>query len=195
MSSIVASLLPRIAQGAFSLIASRMQPVYVPEDPTIDFLNREMEVMDRYQARMAATQETPPATPARLEVLAPAAPQDTTCPFCRMEEKAGTIKNHLDFVAMECTLDGFGPATGGMIPKALAGLTEVDTLAREIQESGSNAGPLAELALQLSNELKPKLGWVGSCEEAQAAAKLADGLWMVAAKAAQVNFSHPARRG
>ena len=198
MSNIVVTLLPQIAKGTVSLVASRMRPEYEPEDLTLEFLGRELELLDRYQERMDAPKVIPltsVAAPARLEFRTPAAQQDTPCPFCQMEEKAGYIKNHLEFVAMECSLDGLGPATGGMIPKAQAELAEVEALARQIQGAGGNAAPLAALALGLSDELKPKLDWVGSCEEAQEAAKLADGLWMVSAKAAQVNFSQPARRG
>lgn len=184
-SRLLANYLPKAAKGAAVLIASRLSEPVEPEDPTAEFMERRLALLDTYGKNKQAQAVQPEP---ELEIR-PA--REQPCPFCTLEEKAGTVKNHLQFVAQECSPSGLGQATGGMIPKAKAQVSDVLTLARSIEVQGGEAAVMARLVGQLGQDLEPKLEWIGSCEEAQQASDLADRMWEAAAKAAQINFSGP----
>lgn len=110
------------------------------------------------------------------------------CPYCRLEELAGVVRNHLLFVAQECKEDKMAPATGGMIPKAKATLEEFIRRCDQL-EADTHIKLVVQLAQMKAQELHPMLEWIGTCDEARQAAEIADEVWHRAAKATQMYYA------
>ena len=178
--------LPTMIRGVTNVVASRVAVQPEVEDPTPRFMERRLKILENYQRELnQKAQPQPPAV-----VVTPATHrQSDNCPYCELEEMAGTLRNHLLFVAQECQEDRLGPATGGMIPKAKDMCIEFMAKADSITEP-QHVALLAQLAKMKAQELMPKLEWIETCTEARAAATIADEIWHRAAKATQMYYAH-----
>ena len=178
--------LPTVIRGLTNVVASRVSAQPEIEDPTPRFMERRLRILENYQRELNQQAKAPP--PAVVETPAKHS-QSTNCPYCELEEMAGTLRNHLLFVAQECKEDKLGPATGGMIPKAKEMCAEFMAHADSITEP-QHVALLAQLAKMKSQELMPKLEWIETCAEAREAATIADEIWHRAAKATQMYYAH-----
>ena len=195
-SNYITSHIPSIIRGVTGLAAARVALPDEREDVTPKFIARRLGILNSYQEKLEQAQrDFDRAEVARLAVPDIAkipAPSPTRhvgeCPYCKLEEVAGIVRNHLLFVAQECKQGKLGPATGGMIPQAKEATEEF------IQRVNSLDGPphltiLAHLGRQTAQELLPKLEWIEDCEEANEAATLADEMWHRAAKTTQLYYA------
>ena len=173
--------LPSVIRGVAGIIASKVAVPAAMEDPPPKFMAKRLELLSRYQQELAEEQEeSQPAAVASITV--------PECPYCRLEELAGIVRNHLLFIAQECKEDSMAPATGGMIPKAKATLQEFIRRCEEL-EADTHIKLVVQLAQMKAQELNPRLEWIGTCEEAREAASLADEVWHRAAKATQMYYA------
>jgi len=197
----ITTRIPSIIRGAAGLAAARVALPEESEDVTPKFIERRLQILNSYQERLEAAQvELDRAEAARLtvpnigKIPAPSPTRHVgECPYCKLEEVAGIVRNHLLFVAQECKQGKLGPATGGMIPQAKEATEEF------IQRVDSLDGPphlsiLAHLGRQTAQELLPKLEWIEDCAEANEAATLADEMWHRAAKTAQLYYAKGSAR-
>lgn len=174
-----AAHLPKIMQvGKAMLLAKLSQPINQPY-PVEKYLQLKGEMLDRYERNL---REGMPADPALMA---------QECPYCKLEELAGVVKNHLAFVAQECFRNKLGPATGGMVAMKRDTLSEI--ISRCDSLPGPQCGPeMADMAAAVkttAQALVPKLEHIGSCAEANTAAKMADRMWKQAAKTAQAYYA------
>jgi len=173
--------LPSVIRGVTGILASRIAVAPEPTDPTPGFMQKRLDLLARYQEELA--EKEPHGMPAAVTSAGVA-----ECPYCRLEELAGIVRNHLLFVAQECKEDEMAPATGGMIPKAKATLAEFMARCDQL-EADTHIKLVVQLAQMKAQELQPKLEWISSCEEAREVASLADEVWHRAAKATQMYYA------
>ena len=186
--------LPGAVRALTELAIAKMASPPPPDDPSEKFMGRRLDIINNYQRNLVLKEQEKQAP-----VFAPPVPAKTVyeplwatndCPYCRLEELAGVVRNHLLFIAQECQDDNLGPATGGMIPKAKE-TTEEFIRQAEALDAPVHVGLLAQLAVSKAQELLPKLEWINTCEEAQEAATIADEIWHRAAKSTQIYYANP----
>jgi len=178
--------IPGVIRGVTQMVAANIGQAPAPTDPTPRFMEKRLAILSKYQAELKEKADAPPPVLTPVPTVAPAAVAE--CPYCNLEELAGTVRNHMLFVAQECKEGDLGPATGGMIPKAKASTEDF------IRKAGSLDAPthiqlVAQLATMKAQELLPRLEWIHNCEEAEEAATIADEMWHRAAKATQMYYA------
>ena len=121
IGSYVKQRLPGAVRAITELAIAKMASPEPPADPSEKFMNKRLDIINNYQRDLGFKELEKKAV-----VFAPPAPAKTVeeplwatneCPYCRIEELAGVIRNHLLFIAQECEENKLGPATGGMVPK------------------------------------------------------------------------------
>jgi len=178
--------IPGVVRGITQMVAAHVGQPPATEDLTPQFMEKRLAILSKYQTELKEKADAPPPVLTPVPTVTPMAVGE--CPYCNLEELAGTVRNHMLFVAQECKEGDLGPATGGMIPKAKASTEDF------IRKAGSLDAPthiqlVAQLAIMKAQELLPKLEWINNCEEAQEAATLADEMWHRAAKATQMYYA------
>ena len=192
LSGYIKERIPGVIRGVTQLVAANVGKAPPLEDPTPLFMEKRLAILSKYQSDLKDRDDMPtpavagPAVMPAKAMASPAAVED--CPYCRLEDLAGTVRNHLLFVAQECKDDDLAPATGGMIPKAKESTEEFITLAGSL-EADTHIKLVAQLAIMKGQELLPRLEWIHNCEEAKEAAALADEMWHRAAKATQMYYA------
>ena len=181
MGQYVKERLPAVIRGITEVVAQKVATPSKVEDPTPKFMEKRLAILSRYQEDLQEPEEA-------LIVPAHTTPVTSECPYCKIEELAGMIRNHLLFVAQECDSDELGPATGGMIPKAKVTVEEFIRRCDSV-EGESHVKLILQLAAMKGQELLPKLDWINNCDEAREAAAIADELWHRAAKATQMFYA------
>ena len=182
----VCERLPAVIKGLTNIVASRVAVAPEVEDPTPRFMARRLQILENYQRELNQKRDQPMA----VAVQQPATHrQSANCPYCELEEMAGVIRNHLLFIAQECKEDELALATGGMVPKAKEQCVAFMAHADAITEP-QHVALLAQLSKMKAQELMPMLDWIETCEEARAAATVADEMWHRAAKATQMYYAH-----
>ena len=178
--------IPGVIRGVTQMVAASVAQPAAMADPSPAFMEKRLAILTKYQEELRGKGKAPAAIVVPSPGIVPEAVAE--CPYCTLEELAGTVRNHMLFVAQECREDDLAPATGGMIPKAKA---TTEDFIRKV--SSLDAPPhiklVAHLAVMKAEELLPKLGWIDSCEEAQEAATIADEMWHRAAKATQMYYT------
>ena len=192
LSGYIKDRLPGVIRGVTQLVAANVGKTSPPEDPTPSFMEKRLAILSKYQSDLKDRDDMPApvlARPAAMPAQAMASPAAIVdCPYCRLEDLAGTVRNHLLFVAQECKDDDLAPATGGMIPKVKANTEEFMALAESLDAS-NHIKLVAQLAIMKGQELLPRLEWIHNCEEAKEAASIADEMWHRAAKATQMYYA------
>ena len=178
--------IPGVIRGITQMVAANIGQPPAIADPTPQFMEKRLAILSKYQADLKEKADKPPPVLTPIPRVAPAAVAE--CPYCNLEELAGVVRNHMLFVAQECKEDDLGPATGGMIPKAKAS-TEDFIRKAEGLDAPTHIQLVTHLAIMKARELLPKLEWIGTCEEAQEAATIADEMWHRAAKATQMYYA------
>lgn len=176
--------LPAVIRGVTGVVAAKIATPQEREDPVPHFMEKRLHLLEEYQAALNTKLEEPTPQAVALAEITGAA----ECPFCKLEEAAGVIRNHLLFIAQECKGDNLGPATGGMVPRVKS-LTADFIAGAEVIQASSPVQIIIQLAKYKAEELLPKLEWISSCQEAQEAATMADEMWHRTAKATQIYFA------
>ena len=181
IGSYIKERLPAVIRGLTGIVAANVGKPPPADDPTPRFIEKRREILSKYQEDLGKMTLTPVASHATPAAVA-------ECPYCRLEELAGVVRNHMLFVAQECKDDALGPATGGMIPKAKASLDEFIERAQNL-DAPTHIKLVAQLAAMKAQELQPRLEWINNCDEAKEAATIADEMWHRAAKATQMYYA------
>jgi hypothetical protein len=189
---IAASMPVWLNKGVQLFIENRTRPKFSRPDPIPQFLDKQLALLTEMSEKNNPEANVPaaPGRPGLPGIPGNHLEGDPDCPYCAIHELTGHARNLLEFAARQCANDELAPATGGTIPQAKGYIEQAIAIA-DTSEAEGTMKMLLNLVKETGENITPKLDEINSCEEAVAAAEMAERLWLLSAKTAQTYYAGP----